>query len=168
MTKITITRMWIAGLVVLVAGLLVGGISTGLMFAFAGHYVAASTGNGYEFVPNLDGFFWTTIGFMIVGFTIAAVGGVVQLAAWIGALVNTYQLADKAWFTMLLIGGLLGLAFGLLGFAAMVAYIVGGPDGMAVQQRRPPVPTFQPPLRPPVQPTPQPTPEPTREPVPVS
>jgi tetrahydromethanopterin S-methyltransferase subunit E len=71
---------------------------------------------------------------MVVGFTLAAAGGVAQLAAWIGALVNTYQLEDKAWFIALLAGGLLGLAFGLIQFAAMVAYLVAGPDGMALRQ----------------------------------
>jgi hypothetical protein len=40
----------------------------------------------------------------------------VQLAAWIGTLVNTYRLEDKTWFAVVLAGGLLGLAFGLLGF----------------------------------------------------
>jgi hypothetical protein len=57
----------------------------------------------------------------------------VQLAAWIGALVNTYRLEDKTWFAVVLAGGLMGLAFGLLGFAAMVAYLIAGPDGMAVR-----------------------------------
>jgi hypothetical protein len=53
-----------------------------------------------------------------------------------GALVNTYRLQDKTWFAVLLAGGLLGLAFGLLGFAAMVAYLVAGPDGMSAGQPR--------------------------------
>ena len=73
---------------------------------------------------------------MVAGFFAAAVGGLVQLAAWIGALVNTYRLQDKTWFAVLLAGGLLGLAFGLLGFAAMVAYLVAGPDGMSAGQPR--------------------------------
>lgn len=136
MTRATITRMWIVGLVILVAGLLVGGVSLGMMLAFGGHYTPAPTGNGYDFVPTLNGFFWTTVGFMIVGFTGAAAGGIVQLAGWIGALVNTYQLEDKAWFIVLLAGGLLGLAFGLIGFAAMVAYLVAGPDGMPTRLPR--------------------------------
>ena len=79
------------------------------MLANGGTWVPAATGNGGDFVPIINGFFWTTVGFMIVGFTIAAAGGIVQLAAWIGALVNTYQIADKAWFIILLAGGILGL-----------------------------------------------------------
>ncbi len=140
MTKTTITRMWIVGLIVLVAGLLVGGVSLGLMLTLGGAYTAAPSGNGYDFVPTINGFFWTTIGFMIVGFTVAAAGGIVQLAAWIGALVNTYQIEDKAWFIVLLAGGLLGLAFGLIGFATMVAYLVAGPDGIPIRQPNAPIP----------------------------
>ena len=134
MTKATITKIWIAGLIVLVAGLLVGGAGVGLMLAYGGQFTPAPVGNGYEFVPRLDGVFWTTISLMLVGFTAAVVGGIMQLAAWIGALVNTYQLQDKTWFAVLLAGGLLGLAFGLVGFATMVAYVVAGPDGMAGRQ----------------------------------
>lgn len=141
MSKNSITRMWMIGLIVLIAGLVVGGISLGLMLANGGTWVPAASGNGYDFVPTIDGFFWTTVTFMILGFTVAAAGGVVQLAAWVGALVNTYQLEDKAWFIALLAGGLLGLAFGLIGFAAMVAYLVAGPDGMPTRQQQLSMPT---------------------------
>lgn len=163
MTKATITRMWIAGLIVLVAGLLVGGISVGLMLAFGGTFTPAATGNGQEFVPRLDGFFWTTVGFTVVGFTIAVVGGIIQLAAWIGALVNTYQIEDKAWFIGLLIGGLLGLGSGIIGFAAMVAYLVAGPDGVRAQA--PQTPMFTPAPYP-TAPAPYPSAPPAAQPVP--
>jgi hypothetical protein len=33
-------------------------------------------------------------------------------------------------------GGVLGLAFGLIGFAAMVVYVIAGPDGMVAGQPR--------------------------------
>jgi hypothetical protein len=133
MAKRTITRIWLGGLVALAIGLLVSGLSIGLMLAYGGTFTAAPGGNGYDFVPSFGPFFWTMVGLMIAGFILAAVGGLVQLAAWIGALVNTYTLEDKTWFAMVLAGGLLGLAFGLLGFAAMVAYLIAGPDGMAVR-----------------------------------
>src|SRR5690242_8501009 len=136
MSKASITRMWIAGLIVLVAGLAMGGISLGLMLANGGTWEPAVSGNGSDFVPTINGFFWTTVGFMIVGFTIAVAGGIVQLAAWIGALVNTYQIEDKAWFVILLVGGILGLVSGVFGFAAMVAYLVAGPDGMPAGRAR--------------------------------
>ncbi|HEU5349507.1 MAG TPA: hypothetical protein VFU63_12925 [Ktedonobacterales bacterium] len=139
MSKYNITRMWIAGLIVLVVGLAVGGISLGLMLSNAGTWVPVASGSGSEFVPTINGYFWTTVGFLIAGCTVAAIGGVIQLAAWIGALVNTYQLEDKAWFIALLAGGLLGFVFGLIGFAVMVAYLVAGPDGMPARQ--PQIPT---------------------------
>jgi len=134
MTKVTISRIWIAGLIAIAAGLLIGGVGLGLMLAYGGHFTPAATGSGYEFVPTLNGFFWTTVGLMVAGFAVAAAGWAAQLAAWIGALINTYQLEVKIWFFALLAGGLLGLSFGLIQFAAMVAYLVAGPDGMAVQQ----------------------------------
>jgi hypothetical protein len=136
MSKASITRMWIAGLIVLVAGLAMGGISLGLMLANGGTWVPAESGSGSDFIPTINGFFWSTVGFMIVGFTIAVAGGIVQLAAWIGALVNTYQIEDKAWFITLLAGGLLGLVSGVFGFAVMVAYLVAGPDGMPAGRAR--------------------------------
>lgn len=133
MTKSTITRTWIAGLVVLAAGLLVGGISVGLMLAYGGTFTAAPSGNGYNFVPRTDNFFWTTVGFVVFGLTLAVVGGIVQLAAWVGALINTNRIADKTWFAVLLIGGLFGLVLAPVGFAVMLAYVVAGPDGMLAE-----------------------------------
>jgi hypothetical protein len=133
MAKSTVTKLWVAGLIVVVAGLLVVGISTGLMLAFGGHFVSAANGNGSDFVPTLDGFFWTMVGLMIVGVSVAAVGGVLQLAAWVGALVNTYQIADKTWFVVLLVGGFIGLGVTLVGYAVMIAYFVAGPDSPEAQ-----------------------------------
>ena len=132
MAKRSITRLWLAGLIALAAGLLVGGLGIGFMLAFGGTYTPAPSGSGYDFAPRIDGFFWAMVSLMIVGFAVAAAGGIAQLAAWIGALVNTYQLQDKTWFVVLLVGGLLGLAFGLVGFATMVAYLVAGPDGLTI------------------------------------
>ena len=133
MTKFTITRTWIAGLVVLAGGLVVVGLSVGLMLAYGGTFTPAPFGNGYDFVPRFDSFFWTTVGFIVVGGTAVVAGGIVQLAAWIGALINTNRMPDKTWFAVLLVGGILGIVFAPIGFAAMVAYVVAGPDGMTVQ-----------------------------------
>lgn len=148
MNKPTITKIWLGGLIGLAAGLLIGGLGIGLMLAFGGHFTplpGVPGENGYDFVPTVNAFFWMTVGLTVIGTMIAVAGGVAQLAAWIGALVNTYQLEDKAWFIVLLAGGLLGLSFGLIGFAAMVAYLVTGPDGMALEQpQRPATPPSQP------------------------
>lgn len=140
MTKSTITRTWIAGLIVIVAGLIVGGLGVGLMLAYGGTYTPAVSGSGYDFVPRIDGFFWTTIALMVAGFGAALIGGVLQLVAWIGALIGTYALADKTWFVVLLAGGLAGLAFGLVGFAVMVAYLIAGPDVTTGERQQVPPP----------------------------
>ncbi len=139
MTKSTITRTWIAGLVVLAAGLVLAGVAIFLMLAYGGTFTQTST-NSYDFVPNLDSYFWMTVGLIIAGGILAGVGGIVQLAAWIGALVNTYRLQDKTWFTILVLGGVFGLVFGLVGFAVMVAYVIAGPEGMSLRQPQFPTP----------------------------
>jgi hypothetical protein len=133
MKKSTIVRTWLGGLVALAAGLLVAAVSIGLMLAYGGTFTQASSTGGYDFVPTLDGFFWMTVGGIVIGCAFAAAGGLIQLVAWIGALISTYRVPDKTWFAILLAGGVLGLAFGLVGFAAMVAYLIAGPDGMAVE-----------------------------------
>lgn len=138
MTKSTIVRTWIGGLVGLAAGLVLVGVSVGLMLAYGGHFTAAPSGHGYDFVPTTDGFFWTMVGFIVLGSVVAFAGGVVQLIGWVGALINTNRLVERTWFTALLIGGLFGLIFAPIGFAVMVAYVIAGPDGMAVEQRQAP------------------------------
>ena len=137
MTKSAITKTWISGLVVFAAGVVAAIVGVVLMLAYGGTFTqVAGNPNSYDFVPRLDGFFWTTITVICIGGVIAAIGGIVQLAAWIGALVNSYLLPEKTWFAILLVGGILGLFFGLVGFAAMVAYVVGAPDGMPYKQPR--------------------------------
>ena len=151
MRKPQITRIWVIGVIVGVAGLIVAGISMALMFTNGGSYTPTATGNGYDFVPRLDSFFWTTVAFMIVGGVIALAGGIAQLVAWVGALVNTYQIPDRTWFVVLLAGGLIGLAFGLAQLAVMIAYVVAGPDGVAM--RRPESLSYAEPPIPPRTPT---------------
>src|SRR5438094_5400319 len=137
MSKSTVVRTWLAGVISLAAGLVVAGLSVGLMLGFGGTFAPAATGQGYDFVPTINGFFWTTIGGIVFGSFLGAIGGLVQLVAWIGAVLNTYRLQEKTWFAILLAGGLIGFAFGLVGLAVMVAYLIAGPDGMAAQQTSP-------------------------------
>jgi hypothetical protein len=67
---------------------------------------------------------WTLLGLASLG-GLAVMGGFIAgLVSWIGALLNTWQLESKAWFIVLLALGIFNL-----GFFAMVAYLVGGPDG---------------------------------------
>lgn len=134
MTKSTVVRTWLGGLVALAGGLALLALSIGLMLGYGGTFTQSSDGQVYNFVPKLDGFFWSTVVGIVFGSVIAAVGGLVQLVAWIGAMMNTFQLEDKAWFAVLLAGGLVGLVVGVVGFVAMVAYVVAGPDGTAVRR----------------------------------
>ena len=46
------------------------------------------------------------------------------IAAWVGALLNTSSLEDKTWFATLLVLGLVSL-----GWVAVIAYVLTGPDG---------------------------------------
>ena len=59
--------------------------------------------------------------FAAAGLEYRVIGG---LASWIGALLNTWQLESRAWFVGLLLLGIFNL-----GFFAMVAYLLAGPDG---------------------------------------
>jgi hypothetical protein len=148
MTKSMITKTWIAGLVVFAGGAVVSIVGVFLMLAYGGTFTqVASNPDNYNFTPNLNGFFWTTVALIVTGGVIALIGSVVQLAAWIGALVNSYRLPENSWFLILLIGGLLSFAFAPIGFAAMVAYVIAAPDGSVYaktapsQQPRPLAPT---------------------------
>ena len=49
--------------------------------------------------------------------------------SWIGALLNTWQLDSKTWFAVLLLLGIFNL-----GFFAMIAYLIAGPDGTALHR----------------------------------
>jgi hypothetical protein len=142
MKKSTVVRTWLAGVIFLAGGLVLAGVSIGLMLGFGGTFTPSPVGQGaYEFEPTLNGFFWTTVGGIVFGGALAAAGGLVQLAAWIGALVNTSHLDDKTWFGVVLAGGIVGFFVGPLGFAAMLAYVVAGPDGMAENKSRAPLST---------------------------
>ena len=67
---------------------------------------------------------WSSLGLGILG-TVAVIGGFAGgLVSWIGALLNTWQLESKAWFVGLLLLGIFNL-----GFFAMLAFIIAGPDG---------------------------------------
>jgi hypothetical protein len=129
MKKSTITKTWIGGLVVFAAGIVVAMVGVALMFAYGGTFTQVAGTNNYDFTPTLDGYFWTTMGITVFGGSLTLIGSIVQLAAWIGGLFNSYLLPSKSWFAILLAGGVLSFAFAPIGFAAMLAYVVAAPDG---------------------------------------
>jgi hypothetical protein len=135
MTKPTITKTWLVGLAVVLAGSFVAGIATVVWLA----HVINVTGNGANYVP--DNLFWTTVAFWWGTGVVVVAGILVQMAAWIGAVVNSHRLVDKTWFNLLLWIGAIGiLTSPLFGLGAMVwwgvtiAYMIAAPDGMTVQQ----------------------------------
>jgi hypothetical protein len=120
MTKATVTKIFLAGVLAAIAGgivvLVTGGIAyTNDVFVM----------NGQDVVGLRSGPFpWTLLGVGLVGALAMAAGAVAGLIAWIGALLNVSQLDSKVWFVVLLLLGLTN--FGILG---MIAYIIAGPDG---------------------------------------
>jgi hypothetical protein len=134
MTKRTITTWWLIGAIVMIVGGILALFSSLALVTHIGDLTANFQSK--SFVP--DSYFWTLISLIVLG-GIAVMGGIaVQFVAWIGAVINTNRLADKTWFNILLWGGIVGVVLGpLFGLGAMfwwglmIAYLVGGPDGMA-------------------------------------
>jgi hypothetical protein len=104
-------------------------VIAGAILAFAAVWIAFANGAFVMRGPDVIGVQATPMAWMIVGLgglaAVAMIAGFVGgLVAWIGALLNTSQLQDKTWFVLLLVLGL--FSFGLV---AMIAYVIGGPDG---------------------------------------
>jgi MFS family permease len=127
MTKTTVTRLFIGAGLAMIAGavLAVASVSIAIandVFVMNGSDIVGLRGSALG---------WTSLGFGTVG-VLAIVGGLTAgLVAWIGALLNTWQLESKAWFIGLLLLGIFNL-----GFFAMVAYLIAGPDGKATAALR--------------------------------
>jgi hypothetical protein len=87
MTESGITKALKGGLMVCVAGFLLGGAGVLLLLSFGGTFVEVA-GNPYiqVFEPRIDGFFWTTLAMVFSGALLFLVGGFVQLAAGIHRL----------------------------------------------------------------------------------
>ena len=121
-SKATVTRLFIGS--VIAAG-------AGAILAIFGVWLAIENGtfvmSGQDIVGLQGGAAsWILLGLALVG-AVAFTGGLIGvLVAWIGALLNTAQLDSKAWFLGLLVLGILDL-----GFFAMIAYLIAGPDGSA-------------------------------------
>ena len=141
MTKPTITKTWIGGLAVFGAGIVAALVGVFLMLAYGGTFTQVQgTASQYDFTPNNNGMFWFSISIITIGGLIAAAGSIAQFAAWVGTLFNTYLMPTKEWFFVLLIGGLLSFFFAPLGFGAMLAYVIAGPDGTAYRAAHAPAP----------------------------
>lgn len=122
MSKATVTRLFFGSLIALAAGAILAIAGVGLaiandVFVMAGSDIVGIRGGALA---------WTTLGLGAIG-GVAIVGGLIAgLVAWIGALLNTWQLESRTWFAVLLLTGIFNF-----GFIAMVAYVLAGPDGSA-------------------------------------
>ena len=127
MSKKSVTRLFVGAIVALATGLVLG--FTALWAALASD--AIDVGGSDVHVSGGSGA-WTALGLVTVG-SLAFLGGTVAaVVSWIGALLNTWQLEDRMWFSSLLALGLLGF-----GVVAMIAYVVAGPDGTKQGLARP-------------------------------
>jgi hypothetical protein len=127
MAKNTVTKLFIGSLTAFGAGAVVAIFAIALavannVFVMDGNDVAAIQGGTLA---------WVLIGTAILGVLAAAGGVIAGFVAWIGAVLNTWQLDSKAWFVGLLLLGIFNF-----GFFAMIAYVIAGPDGTAASAAR--------------------------------
>lgn len=126
MSKPTVVRLFIGSVVAVLAGIILG---------FSAVLVALASESLVMEGPDVVGIESTGLAWALVVLAAIAVlamvgGAIVGMVAWIGALLNTAQLEDKTWFVLLLVLGL--FSFGLV---AMIAYVIGGPDGLREPSR---------------------------------
>ena len=122
MSKQSVIKLFIAGGLAIIAG---------AVLAIAAVWIAIANDVFVMSGPDIVGLrggavAWSLLGFGIVGGLVIAGGLIAGFVAWIGALLNTWQLESKTWFAVLLLLGIFNL-----GFFAMIAYLVAGPDTAA-------------------------------------
>ena len=126
MSKATINRLFIGSVIGIIAGAVLMVIAAGLAFAndvfvLRGSDVVGVRGSTLA---------WALLGLGVVGGLTIFGSFITGIVAWIGALLNTAQLESKTWFIVLLVLGLFNL-----GFFAMIAYVLAGPDGSTAALR---------------------------------
>jgi len=119
MAKSLVTKLFVGGTIALIAGAVVCVASVIALFASGAFVLSGPDVVGFNSTP----YAWTLIALCVAGCVAMFVGVIGGIVAWIGALLNTAQLDSKAWFVILLLLGIWSL-----GFVAMIAYLVMGPD----------------------------------------
>ncbi len=120
MSKTTVTRLFIGSGIAIVAGAILAIAAVWLAIA---NDVFVTSGSDVVGIQG-SALAWSLIGLGLVGGLATVAGFIGGVISWIGALVNTWQLDSKTWFAVLLLLGIFNL-----GFFAMVAYVIAGPDG---------------------------------------
>jgi hypothetical protein len=120
MSKSTVTKLFIGGVVA---------VTSGAILAIAAVWIAIANDVFVMNGPNIvalrgSALALSLLGFGVAGGLVVVAGAVTGVVASIGALLNTWQLESKAWFIALLLLGIFSL-----GFIAMIAYVLAGPDG---------------------------------------
>jgi hypothetical protein len=128
MTKSTITRVFLGSLGAIVVGVVLVLLTATAVLATGTWVISGSEVTDFHLSPTAASTFWIAA----LGGLFVIAGAIGQFVAWIGAVVNTSRLADKTWFVLLLVTGLLSF-----GFIAMLVYVLAGPDGTVVATSRP-------------------------------
>lgn len=119
MSKSTIARLFVGGVIAVSAGAILA--IAAVLFALANDVFVII---GSDIVDvRVSGLAWSLLGLGIVGGVTILGGLAAGLVSWIGALLNTWQLESRTWFAVLLLLGIFNL-----GFVAMIAYLIAGPD----------------------------------------
>jgi len=127
MSKSTVTRLFIGGVIAVAAGATLAVAAVLLALA---NDVFVIVGSDIIDVRS-SALAWSLLGLGIVG-GIAILGGFAAgFVSWIGALLNTWQLESRTWFAVLLLLGIFNL-----GFVAMIAYLIAGPDSATAPELR--------------------------------
>ena len=127
MSKATVIRLFIGSGIAIIAGAILG---IGAVWLAIANDVFEMAG------PNIVGIHgsplaWSLLGLGILAGLATAGGLLAGLVSWIGALLNTWRLESKTWCAVLLLLGIFNL-----GFFAMIAYVIAGPDGTTAPVRR--------------------------------
>ncbi len=127
MSKSTVTKLVIGSGISIVAGALL--VAGAIWLAITNDVFVM---NGPDIVGlHPSALTWSCLALAIVG-SMAVIGGFAGgLASWIGALLNTWQIPGKAWFVAVILLGVFNL-----GFFAMIAYLIAGPDGTDPSETR--------------------------------
>jgi hypothetical protein len=117
MSRSVIAKLFFGSLIAIAAAVVLVAIAVAVAVGSS-----SLTMHGQEVVGVQAPFGWAIVLAAILAGLVFFAGSLAQLVAWIGALIETAPIENKAWFIILLVAGLLG--FGLI---AMLVYLLAEP-----------------------------------------